>query len=83
MDDGSGKTGVCVGEILHGIPGKASQMGCGIDVGCSRQLSAGETSLDTRWKEEVEVEEALRIHGICTKILLALCARKREIGLSG
>lgn len=49
-----------MGEILLGIPGKTSQMGCGMDVRCSRQLWASETLLDSRWKEEVEVEGDLR-----------------------
>lgn len=49
-----------MGEILHGIPRKTSQMGCGMDVRCARQLWASETFLDSRWKEEVEMVEALR-----------------------
>lgn len=49
-----------MGEVLHGIPGKRSQTGCGMDVRCSGQLRASDILLDSRWKEEVEMEEAFR-----------------------
>lgn len=71
--------GVWVGEMLYGASGGGRLRW---DVGVLDKFCGPVKLIEFRWKEGVEMEEALRQIVICTKILLALYARKREIALA-